>query len=39
MRGSILTVPFGIMPDGQHFVFQMGQVASGATYCNVVPLV
>jgi Tol biopolymer transport system component len=27
---------YGIMPDGQHFVFKMGQVASGATYYNVV---
>ena len=29
-------VSFGIMPDGQHFVFLMGQVSSGATHYNVV---
>jgi serine/threonine-protein kinase len=27
---------YGIMPDGQHFVFLMGPVSSGATHYNVV---
>ena len=27
---------YGIMPDGQHFVFLMGQVLSAATHYNVV---
>jgi hypothetical protein len=27
---------YDIMPDGQHFVFLMGQAASAATHYNVV---